>query len=59
MHRSSSGSISAAIKRTLDYAENPDKTQGGELIAAFECSTQTAESEFLLSKGYNRATSSG
>lgn len=50
VHRTNSGSISAAIKHTLDYSENPDKTMGGELIAAFECDAMTAESEFLLSK---------
>jgi len=50
LHRTSSGSISAAVKRTLEYAENPDKTMGGELIAAYQCDPMTAESEFLLSK---------
>ena len=50
LHRTNSGSISAAIKHTLDYAENPDKTMGGELVAAHECEPLTIESEFLLSK---------
>ena len=50
LHRTNSGSISAAINRTLEYAGNPEKTMGGELIAAYECHPITAESEFLLSK---------
>ncbi|GHU36478.1 hypothetical protein FACS1894105_06900 [Clostridia bacterium] len=50
VHRSNSGSISAGLKQTIDYAKNPDKTQGGELTAAYECDPMTAESEFLLSK---------
>jgi hypothetical protein len=50
VHRSNSGSISAGLKQTIDYTKNPDKTQGGELTAAYECDPMTAESEFLLSK---------
>ncbi|GHU57423.1 hypothetical protein AGMMS49975_22990 [Clostridia bacterium] len=50
VHRSNSGSISAGLKQTIDYAQNPDKTQGGKLTAAYECDPMTAESEFLLSK---------
>ena len=50
VHRTSSGSISAAIKSTLEYQVNSAKTQGGELIAAYECDPLTAQSEFLLSK---------
>ena len=50
VHRTNSGSISAAIKQTLEYAGNPDKTLGGELIAAYGCDPMTAQAEFLLSK---------
>jgi hypothetical protein len=46
VHRSNSGSISAGLKQTIDYAQNPDKTQGGELTTAYECDPMTAESEF-------------
>jgi hypothetical protein len=57
VHRTNSGSISAALKHTVEYAQNPEKTQGGELIAAYECSPATAESEFMLSKKlYERQT---
>ena len=50
VHRTNSGSISAAIKRTIEYAENADKTDGGELISAYECDPFTVQSEFMLSK---------
>jgi len=50
LHRANSGSISAAIKSTIEYAANNDKTLGSELIAAYECDPMTAQSEFLLSK---------
>ena len=57
IHRTNSGSISAAIKSTVEYAANHDKTQGGELIATFECSPETVLSEFMLSKKlYERQT---
>ena len=50
LHRTNSGSISAAIKSTVKYAANNDKTMGGELIAAFECDPMTAQAEFIMSK---------
>jgi hypothetical protein len=46
VHRTNSGSISAGLKQTIDYAKNHDKTQGGELNAAYECNPMTAKSEF-------------
>lgn len=44
------GSISAALDRSVDYIENPGKTNDGELIDAYECDQFTAQSEFLFSK---------
>lgn len=44
------GGIAAALGRSVDYIENPDKTEDGELIVGFECEPLTAQSEFLLSK---------
>lgn len=38
------------MKDRFDYGKNPDKTRGGDLIAAYECAPQTADAEFLLSK---------
>ena len=49
LHRSG-GSIAAALDRTADYIENPDKTNDGELIDGHECDPFTAQSEFLFSK---------
>jgi len=49
LHRSG-GSIAASLDRTVDYAVNPDKTNDGELIDAYECDPFTAQSEFLFSK---------
>ena len=49
LHRSG-GSIAAALDRTTDYIENPEKTNDGELIDGYECEPFTAQSEFLFSK---------
>ena len=52
-----SGSILAALERTIDYDKNPDKTNGGVLVYSYECAPQTAAAEFLLSKKiYERNT---
>ncbi len=42
--------ILSSIKSSLDYGKNPDKTRDGEFISSYECSPQTAEYEFLISK---------
>jgi hypothetical protein len=38
------------MKGRFDYAQNPDKTRGGELIAAYMCAPETAYLEFALAK---------
>ena len=45
-----SGSVASVLKDRTDYALNPDKTDGGEHTAAFECDVATADADFLLSK---------
>lgn len=39
----------------FDYGQNPEKTQGGELITAYECDHLTADAEFLLTKAKYKA----
>jgi len=39
-----------ALKDSIDYIENPLKTDGGEWISSYECDARTADAEFLLSK---------
>ena len=41
---------SRAIADILDYAANPEKTDGGKLISSFACEPDTVVSEFTLSK---------
>ena len=38
------------MKERFDYGQNPDKTEGGELISSYGCDHMTADAEFLLSK---------
>ena len=38
------------LKSRTDYAQNPDKTNKGELVSSYECSPLTADEEFMLSK---------
>ena len=41
---------SRAIADILDYAANPEKTDGGRLISSFGCDSRVADAEFLLAK---------
>ncbi|MCL2152802.1 MAG: relaxase/mobilization nuclease domain-containing protein [Oscillospiraceae bacterium] len=42
--------IAAALKTSVDYVKNPEKTDGGEWVTAFECDPLIADDEFLFSK---------
>ena len=57
-HKISKGeTVAQSLKERFDYGQNPDKTQGGELISSYECDYMTADVEFLLSKAkYKAAT---
>ena len=33
-----------------DYAKNPDKTEEGELVTAYQCDPFTVDEDFMLSK---------
>lgn len=36
--------------RTTDYVKNPEKTDGGELVSAYQCNPAIVDQEFLFSK---------
>ena len=50
MHVNQGKTIADCLTDRIDYSKNPEKTQGGELISAYECDPKTADAEFLLSK---------
>lgn len=50
MHVNKGKTIAQCLTDRTDYAENPDKTENGELISSYACDHHTADAEFLLSK---------
>lgn len=54
-HISKGETIAQSMKDRFDYGQNPEKTQGGDLVLAYECDPQTADREFLLSKAKYKA----
>ena len=49
-HISRGETIVQSMRDRFDYGQNPDKTEQGELIMAYECDPRTADAEFLLTK---------
>ena len=50
MHVNQGKTIADCLTDRIDYSKHPDKTQGGELISAYQCDPKTADAEFLFSK---------
>ena len=50
MHLNKGKTIAQCLKERIDYAENPEKTEGGELISSYACDPETADAEFALAK---------
>ena len=50
MHINKGKTIAQCLKARVDYIENPEKTNSGELISLYACSPETADQEFLLAR---------
>jgi len=50
LHSGKGRTVAEALGRVTDYVENPEKTNGGELVAAYQCNPSIADQEFLFSK---------
>ena len=50
LHKNKGKSVAACLKSRTDYAQNPEKTEQGELVSSYECSPLTVDEEFMLSK---------
>ena len=50
LHKNKGKSVAACLKSRTGYAQNPDKTQQGELVSSYECSPLTVDEEFMISK---------
>ena len=55
LHQNKGKSVAACLKSRTDYAQNPEKTDGGTLVSSYGCSPLTVDEEFLLSKRHHRA----
>ena len=49
-HISQNQTIKECIHFHIDYAKNPEKTQNGLLVSAYECYPENVSEEFLISK---------
>lgn len=50
LHIGKGRTVGTAIQAIIDYVENPEKTDYGNLIASWQCDSRVADREFLLSK---------
>ena len=50
LHSGKGRTVAEALGRVTDYVENPEKTNGGELVTAYQCNPAIADQEFLFSK---------
>ena len=46
LHKNKGKTVAACLKSRTDYAQNPDKTERGELVSSYECSPLTVDEEF-------------
>ena len=50
LHKNRGKSVAACLKSRTDYAQNPDKTEQGQLVSSYKCSPLTVDEEFMLTK---------
>ena len=50
LHAGKGRTVAEALGRTTDYVKNPEKTNGGELVSAYQCNPAIVDQEFLFAK---------
>ena len=50
LHSGKVRTVAEALGRVTDYVKNPEKTNGGDLVTAYQCNPSIAGQEFLFSK---------
>lgn len=50
MHVNKGKTLAQCLEARTDYVQNPEKTEKGNLVTAYECDPMTCDEEFLLSK---------
>ena len=48
LHVGGKRSLAAALKKTVDYVKNPEKTDGGQLVTGYRCNPELAAAEFKM-----------
>ena len=51
LHVNQGKTAASSLKDRLDYAENPEKTEGGTLVESYECDPRLAWQEWMLDRG--------
>ena len=50
LHIGKGRTVAEALARTTNYVKNPEKTNGGDLVTAYQCNLAIVDQEFLFSK---------
>ena len=50
LHSGKGRTVAQALGRVTDYVKNPEKTDGGELVTAYQCNPSIVDQEFLFAK---------
>ena len=50
LHINKGKTVAQCLRDRTDYAQNPEKTEKGELVTGYHCDPMTADEEFLLAK---------
>ena len=50
LHSGKDRTVAEALGRVTDYVKNPEKTDRGDLVTAYQCNPSIADQEFLFSK---------
>lgn len=50
MHQNKGRSLQKCLKDRTDYAQNPEKIEGGELVSSYQCDPEFVEEQFASSK---------
>lgn len=50
LHANKGKTVAQCLGDRTDYAKNPEKTEKGNLVTAYECDPMTVDEEFMLSK---------
>lgn len=50
LHINKGKTLAKTLLDRFEYAQNPEKTEGGTYVSSYECAPKTVHEEFLLTK---------